>query len=186
MNTNSSTVFLLAFLGSAQLLAEALPTYKGQIRLPVDLYTREGTRIGKGGVDVEVREEKGLRVLILISKALGITVSVAASPANEESEPSVDVPIVGTVLLRSSSEPTGTEEERQYTKTGRPQYQDQNRDWKRTLRVYRSEDSKSTEVYFILEERPHGPELSQTRFKLFLRGEVVDRKSDKPSVSTRP
>ena len=143
MNANASTLLFLTFgsalLSSAQLLAEALPSYKGQIRLPVDLYTKEGTRIEKGQLDLEVKEEKGVLVRLL-SKARGIRVSVVGSSASEGKAAQQSMFLllnsVPAICYRARRNRRGAS----VYETGRPQYQDQIRDWKWTLRVYKSED----------------------------------------------
>ena len=50
------TVFLLLLIFPLGAPAqEAPPTYKGSVRLPLELQTRQGQRLEKGKVDLEVR-----------------------------------------------------------------------------------------------------------------------------------
>src|SRR5712692_2668296 len=139
---------LLVLLGTAKLVPQPLPSYKGHIRLPIDLYTADGTRLEKGELDVELKGENGVLTLAFSLEGK-LKARIMSCSASRESEETATVPIVGKIFLRSTAEPIGTEEDRQYTKTGLPQYMDLNRDWKATLRVYRSEHPESKEVYFV-------------------------------------
>ena len=75
--------------------------------------------------------------------------------------------------MRSSSEPLKTAQERQFSRTGLPQYAEEGRDWKATIRLYKSLDEGS-EVLFIFQVRNAGLQLTRADFKL--RSEARDGK----------
>ena len=61
-------------------------------------------------------------------------------------------PLVGTIFMRTSAHPTGTEE-RRFSKTGLPQYQEEGRQWTATMRVYKLLGPEKKEVYFAFPKR---------------------------------
>src|SRR5437762_2255199 len=76
-------------------------------------------------------------------------------------------PLTGVLFLRSTADPLPTEEERHNSKTGRPQYEEQARDWKTTLRVYGAARPEAREVRFLFQERQPRGRWSRVRFTLF-------------------
>jgi hypothetical protein len=83
------------------------------------------------------------------------------------------IPLVGTHYVRSSAEPLKTAQERQFSKTGLPQYAEQERDWKATIRVYKN-SKEPAEVFFIFQVRDAGSQPIRVEFKL--RTEALDGK----------
>ena len=138
--------------------------YVTEIRLDRDLYTDDGRRLDRGGFDLEVRREQDGCSLVFLKGE-----TVVATVAGEEgagTETDRVIPIVGTLYLRSTAVPLGTAEERQLSKTGRPQYQDQVQNWENTLRAFRG--SEDAEVHFLFQRRRNWGDWEQVRFKLFL------------------
>lgn len=164
LNRNVGT-FLVPILalgfGAATATAEV---YVTEIRLERDLYTEDGRRLDQGAFDLEVRrEEEGCSLVFLEDEEV-----IATVPGEEHTEPETDrvIPIVGTLYLRSTAIPMGTAAERQLSKTGRPQYQDQVQNWENTLRAFRG--SEDSEVHFFFQRRKNWGDWEQVRFKLFL------------------
>ncbi|MBM3774608.1 MAG: hypothetical protein FJW37_05530 [Acidobacteria bacterium] len=74
------------------------------------------------------------------------------------------IPLVGTHFLRSSADPLATGQERQFSKTGLPQYMEETRQWRASLRVYRSADSR--EAWFLFYEVQPRPKRVDFRLSL--------------------
>ena len=148
------------------ILAQQVDSYVTEILLPMDLHTADGILLPQGHFDLKVQIEKGGYAL-LFSKGEQVVATIKSQPPTALSK-NATTPVVGTLYLRSDALPMGTAEERQFSKTGRPQYQDENRDWKTTLRVYQSSSPKRREVYFVFQERVERGGWRRTDFKLFL------------------
>ena len=69
--------------------------------------------------------------------------------------------------------PLKTAQERQFSKTGLPQYAEQERDWKATIRVYKN-SKEPAEIFFIFQVRNAGSQPTRAEFKL--RSEALDGK----------
>jgi hypothetical protein len=76
------------------------------------------------------------------------------------------VPLAGAQFLRSSEDPLPTAQERQFSKTGAPQYAEEKRDWKGILRLYRKPGSK--DVWMVFSERGNAGEWQITWFPFAL------------------
>ena len=124
--------------------------YEGRFKLPLDLRTQDGTLIEKGLVSVEVQREEGSYVLHFLRNDKMLA-TLRGSDTEEQSE--VTIPIVGTIFLRSKDLAIGTAEERHFSKTGRPQYAEETRDWKATLEVYRHRESEDARIRLLFQER---------------------------------
>ena len=162
------TPILMLGLGVATATAEV---YVTEIRLDRDLFTEDGRRLDRGGFDLEVRrEEEGCSLVFLRGEEV-----VATVPGQVAAESKTDrvIPLVGTLYLRSTAVPLGTAEERQLSKTGRPQYQDQEQNWENTLRAYRG--SEDAEVHFLFQRRRNWGDWEQVRFRMFLENPAVIR-----------
>ena len=165
-----ATVILLLLIfplgASAQ---EAPPTYKGSLRLPLELQTRQGQRLEKGKVDLEVRLEQ--KAWLLFSQGEQALARVKGKVLEGEAQdlPGA-VPLVGTVFLQSSAVPLRSDFDRRYSKTGKPQYREESYDWRGTLRVHRPLNPRSREVYFIFHERGQDETHRRIQFTMF-RGE---------------
>ncbi len=166
------TLVLLLFifpLGAAA--QEATPTYKGSLRLPLELQTPQGQRLAMGKVDLEVRLEQ--RAWLLISQGEQTRGRVEGKVLEGETQdlPGA-VPLVGTVFLQSSAVPIRSDFDRRYSKTGKPQYREESYDWRGTLRVHRPLNPRSREIYFIFHERVQNENHRRIRFTLLRRGDA--------------
>jgi len=156
-------IFLIPSAGPAS--AQISTTYAGDLELPMPLYTRDGTRLEKGKFQIEIRLEKGRHFLAFLRNRQLVSL-VDEQPANsaEGSAQLPDLPIIGTVYLRSAGTPLAKEEKATVTFAEHLG----SRPWKADIRVYRYSDPQKNEVYFLLEEELKPGEWSRTQFKLFL------------------
>jgi len=152
----------ILLLNLAQVLGTP-ETYVTEIRLPVDIYTGDGILLRKGNFNLEVRRENEHYTLVFLENEEILAVVNGRETAREATQ--IMLPLVGTHYLRFTGIPLGTAEERQLSKTGRPSYQDDDRDWESTLRVYRGSDQD--EVHFIFQKRKDWADWERTLFKLF-------------------
>jgi hypothetical protein len=140
---------------------------------PIDLFTQEGAKIEKRKYHVEVTSDGILWTLSFLQEGKGpISVKGKLAAGDLFSLPAM-IPLLGTHYMRSSTVPLKTAQERQFSKTGLPQYAEQERDWKATLRVYRS-FSEPVEVFFIFQVRNADGQLTRADFRL--RSEALDGK----------
>lgn len=147
-------------------LATAPQRYLGMMALPMDLITQEGTKIEKGKCEIEVYVLEGARwILSFLPESKRRVIVKGKLEAGDPFDLSAMTPLVGTHYMRSSAEPLKTAQERQFSKTGLPQYAEQERDWKATLRVYQSY-SEPGEVMFVFQVRNAGGALKRADFKL--------------------
>ena len=154
----------LALAGSSG--APAPPSYRGLIKLPLELQAPDGSRLAPGEYDIEVKPAKD-RFELIFSQEEHVKATVQDELLKDDaSAPPVRAPLLGTHYLRPSDEPIGTDAERQLSKTGRTQYEEENRDWKAALRVYRSEDERQA-VFVFEEKKPHG-QWTTVIFRLLL------------------
>ena len=157
---------LIALLMASSAAPAVAPSYAGFIRLPVELYSADGTHLDKGEYSVQVKQESGHYSLIFLQNDQPkATIKGEALSADAESGP-LDLPLIGTQFLRSSADPLGSEAERHWSKNGLPGYQNEKRDWKATLRAYTTQDQKEA-VWFFEERQPSG-NWSHVRFTLLL------------------
>ena len=151
----------------AQEAAEPPPSYAGEVNLPVALRTAEGTVLEKGRFDIEVRFEDQQPVLAF-SGGDGVKAVVSGQLWEDDDEtPEFSNPLVGTIFMRSSADPLGDEQERRFSKTGLPQYQEEGRKWNAVIRVYGLSDSERNEVSFLFQQIGKAGRSSRTGFKLF-------------------
>ena len=164
------TIFLLLWifpLGTAA--QDAPPTYTGNVRLPLELQTRQGQRLAKGKVDLEVRLEQKAWLLFSHGEQALARVEGKALEGDAPDLPGA-VPLVGTVFLQSSAVPIRSDFDRRYSKTGKPQYREESYDWRGTLRVHRPLNPRSREVYFIFHERGQDETHRRIQFTLLRTG----------------
>ena len=162
----SPILVLLLFSHSvASSETSAPPSYQGKMQLPVSLRTAEGTYLEKGRYLLEVKQEDGHHVLVFfVGEQARAQVSETSAEASEIR--AAEIPVVGTHYMRSTADPIAPAQERQFSKTGMPRYQEEKRDWKATLRVYRSAADET--VFFIFYERRERGQWEKAHFKLFL------------------
>ena len=164
------TLFLSAvtILLAAQEAADTLPSYSGEVHLPVALRTADGTVLERGHFDIEVRFEDQQPVLAF-SRRDDVKAVVSGQLWEDQDEtPEFSSPLVGTIFMRSSADPVGDEQERRSSKTGLPQYQEEGRKWNMVIRVYKLLDSERNEVSFLFQQIGKAGSSSRTGFKLFL------------------
>jgi hypothetical protein len=148
--------------------AGATASYQGRIRLPIDLATGDGIELRQGRYDLEVRLERGHYALIFSTgQAVRAIVNGQISGGDDPESAPLAAPLTGVLFLRSTADPLPTEEERHNSKTGRPQYEEQARDWKTTLRVYGASRPEAREVRFLFQERQPRGRWSRVRFTLY-------------------
>ena len=162
----ASICLILALLTGSGSAPTPVPTYSGSLTLPVHLYSSDGTHLEKGQYAVEVKQENGRYTLDFLqdNKIKGTLAGDVLADAMNNDE--LAMPLIGTQFLRSSADPVGSEWERHFSKTGLPQYQEERRDWKATLRVYATRDQKETRWFF--EERQTAGKWLHVQFKMYL------------------
>jgi hypothetical protein len=163
---------VIYLVGSRAIAAPAVERYTGTMTLPIDLFTREGIKLEKRDYQIEVASDGTHWTLSFLPEGKDRVVVKGQIPAGDMFLGPA-IPLVGTHYMRSSSEPLKTAQERQFSKTGLPQYAEQERDWKATLRVYKS-SSEPGEVLFIFQVRSAGSQPTRADFKL--RSESLDGK----------
>ncbi len=151
---------------------KSVPPFTGKLHLPLSLETSEGSRLQKGPFDLEVRAESGSYSLHFISAGGEKAVTVGQLEQGPQGELDLGYPLVGTIHLRSSSDPVGTDSERHKSKTGLPQYQEEARRWDATLRLYRPDGGDS--VIWILFQQNQQPDPIRAKFRL----SVADASND--------
>jgi hypothetical protein len=143
--------------------APAPPAFENVIRLPQDFYTLEGQSLRQGSYRVRVQFDSAHPALVFESSDQARTV-IDGKQTDGVHEDAPSFPIAGTMFLRSTDDPVGTDAERHHSKTGHPQYQETERDWKATLRMYRHEDAKRTDVLLLFQRRLSGTRWESTEF----------------------
>lgn len=158
------SVFLLMALVAA---APGYEGYVGRLDLRTELRTPDGIEIPTGPIDVEVRQEAEHYLLFL--KRGDKLLAVLNGRVAGENDSEVVVPFMGTTFLRPKDQVIGTEEERRFSKSGRPLYEEDTREWKATLRGYRSKATDGKTVWLVFQERgaTHG-DWTVVRFPLTL------------------
>jgi hypothetical protein len=141
--------------------------------LPIDLFTEAGATIEKRKYEIEITPDGTVWALSFLKDNKERVVVKGKLAVGDAFNLPAMMPLVGTHYLRSSAEPLKTAQERQFSKTGLPQYAEQERDWKATLRVYRSLN-ESAEVLFLFQVRGADGQLKRVDFKL--RAEAQDGK----------
>src|SRR5690349_1909614 len=101
----------LLLISSLPMRAAETPSYKGLMRIPVDLVTPEGVPLEKGQYELEVKFE-GTGYVLSFSSGGHIKAIVKTLPNPESALSPGWIPIVGTHYLRPSTEPLLTGEER--------------------------------------------------------------------------
>lgn len=159
-----SILLILGLLSVAGAPQRPVPSFKGYISLPVDLYSVDGLHLEKGQYVVQVKVDNDRYTLVFLQddQPKG---SIKGNAVSADEIDESGYPLIGTQYLRSSDDPVGTEAERHFSKTGLPHYQEEGRDWKATLRVYTTNDRK--EALWIFEQRQPGDKWSHVQFRLY-------------------
>jgi len=150
---------------SPGIAATDLERYSGVMTLPIDLFTQEGTKIEKRKYEIEVKSDLRHWTLSFVSEGKNSVIVKGTIAAGDPFTLPARIPLVGTHHMRSSSEPLKTAQERQFSKTGLPQYAEQERDWKATVRVYKS-SSEPGEVFFVFQVRDASGKVTRADFNL--------------------
>jgi hypothetical protein len=79
------------------LSGQPVSVYRGEVRLPVDLYTETGAAIPSGKYGVEIRTSAGAVTLAFLS---GTDVVASIDANKSKSDVSFTIPVAGTILLR--------------------------------------------------------------------------------------
>ena len=167
VNFNIHFLLLCLFLTSAEVRHSEMPhLYRAYIQLPVDLYTAEGAHLAKSRYEVEVKLEQEKYILTFRSQGEVRALVNGLVSENDAVASAVNIPLVGTHFLRPYVQEEATDGDRKLSKTGRSQYEEQERDWKATLRAYRH--PYDNEALLVFQERQEG-EWSRVEFRLFLK-----------------
>lgn len=158
---------LLASLFTSILSGQEAASYVTQLHLPGDLYTAKGEVLEKGNYDLQLRLESGQSSLAFLKDDQPVAV-VSGRFYDEETNGNWVVPVLGTLFLRSTADPIGTDEERHYSETGQAQYEYERRNWKATLRAYRSVRPGEKGVRFVFRQIGDDGEQTRNVFVLFL------------------
>ena len=160
-------LFLLLLVSIIPTLGQDTVSYICNINLPIDLYTGDGMILEKGRHNLELHIGEQQQSLSFLKHDQTIA-TVKGNPYLQRERDRGLIPLVGTLLLRSTLAKIGTDEERHYSKTGRAQYEYEHHNWDATLRVYRSVNSETKEVRFVFHNIGESGYRTQVDFLLFL------------------
>ena len=167
-------LLLSASLFTSALSGQEAASYVTQLHLPGALYTANGTVLEKGNYDLRLRLENGQSSLAFLKEDQPVAV-VSGRLYDEQTAANWVVPVLGTLYLRSTADPIGTDEERHYSETGQAQYEYEKRNWKATLRAYRSVRPGENEVRFVFQQIGDDGDQTRNVFVLFLPSPSQDR-----------
>jgi hypothetical protein len=153
-----------AAIATAFAFAQAPLSYKASITLPADLYTPDGVRLEKGRYETEVKLQTAGGSLTFLADHKEKAVVNGQTPRGDPAVLPATIPLMGALYLRSSADPVATAQERQFSKTGHAQYEEETRDWKAVLRSYVAADGP--DVYFIFQLREARGQWKRVDFKL--------------------
>ena len=159
-------LLLLASLFASTLSGQEPASYVTQLHLPGDLYTAKGELLEKGNYDLQLRVENGKSSLAFLKDDQPVAV-ISGRFYDEETTGNWVVPVLGTLFLRSTADPIGTDEERHYSATGQAQYEYEKRNWRATLRAYRSVRPGEKGVRFVFRQIGDAGEQTRNVFVLF-------------------
>jgi hypothetical protein len=155
-------IICLLFISCLDMKAAEAPSYKGLMRIPIDLMTADGVRLEKGPYELEIRSET-TGYLLSFSSGGHVKAVVKPAPSSDTILSTASSPVVGTHYLRPSTEPLLTGEERRFSKTGRTQYEEETREWRATLRVYKAPPDS---VFFVFQSKGSHRRWERVTFKL--------------------
>ena len=166
--SHASSLFvalLTAFaLSPANLRAQDATSFTGNVDLPMEMYTDDGTVLKKGNFQLEVRLEKGGSSLLFKDSGQTVATVVGRSPALTASHPAT-VLLAGTFYM-VSVKPGGDKDP--YGRRSRDDWFKLDRPWKAAMRVYKSSGKANKAVYFIFQHEVGPEQWSRTEFKLRL------------------
>lgn len=145
--------------------AASAPFYTGRVHLPFDLSVGNQQILKKDTYQIAIRPEPD-GYSLNFSYPGQPTAMVKAQSRTDRDARFPTMPATGTLFLRSSALPVLTDEERHYSRTGKPQYAEADRDWEATLRVYQYLDPANPEVHFVFQQRDERRKWDEVRFIL--------------------
>jgi hypothetical protein len=134
-----------------------------EVFLTVDLYTPKGVPVPTGKYQIEIHVDNERYSLAFHSDGKADTVITGQQIHGDLFNLPATIPIVGTHYLRSSADPIQTAQERQFSKTGLPQYAEEAREWKATVRVYKA---SSGSVFMVFQIRDGSGKGKRVDFEL--------------------
>jgi len=167
ISSKTCLALTLTLLLTFQIFAQTRPHYESEVRLPMDLYTKEGVLLQTGKFSLEVRLEKGHDSLLFLrqKKAVATVLAQASEDKKEDSRATpLGIPILGTLHLA----PVGSLDKEENTKSTASEYFP-SLSWKASLRVYKSANPESPEVNFVFLERDSSGKPLRRDFRLFLK-----------------
>lgn len=154
-------LLLVVYLGAVA--GAEPPSYHGVVRLPYGL-AGEGKSLAKGRYLAEVECKAGVCVLrFLEGKEAKLT--LRGEPGGAAAH--LGIPVMGAQFLRSSDDPVAPGQDRQFSKTGAAQYEEETREWKGVLRLYEAETGGK--AWFLFQERGKGGEWKTVQFGVEMR-----------------
>jgi hypothetical protein len=148
---------LVALLALMQVSAKP-PVYRG----PIDLQVAIGN-LEKGRYEMEVSRAAGDYVLTFSQGDQKELTLIGRVQRPEDETPKDRVPVTGAHFLRSSEDPLPTGQERQFSQTGAAQYEEEKREWKAVIRIYKSAQAGS--AWFVFQERGKNGAWTTVLFK---------------------
>jgi hypothetical protein len=148
---------LVAFLALLQAPAKP-PVYRGPIDLQVPIGGLE-----KGRYEMEVSRATGDYVLTFSQGDQKKLTLKGHIQRPEDETPKDRVAVMGAHFLRSSEDPLPTGQERQFSQTGAAQYEEEKREWKAVMRIYKS--ALGGNAWFVFQERGKGGAWTTVLFK---------------------
>ncbi len=160
-----SSHLLLALL----LSGPGQPIYRGEVRLPLELYTAGGETIPSGKHDLEIRLAGSEYLLVFVSGQK----TIASIPGKAFSGTSgFNMPVVGTVLLQRVEEEKKEEKKEASEMKSRISPYLTNLSWKATLRLYQAAAPSNKELRAVFRD-----ETKRVEFALF-----SERPATKPNT----
>jgi hypothetical protein len=143
--------------------------YRGEVRLPLELYTAGGEIIPSGKQDLEIRLAGSEYLLVFVSGQKMIA-SIPGKAAN--ATPGFNMPVVGTILLQRVEEEKKEEKKEASEMKSRISPYLTNLSWKATLRLYQATAPSSKELRAVFRD-----EAKRVEFPLF-----SERPATKPNT----
>jgi hypothetical protein len=157
-------VVVLVTLFTAQLAAQTISTYRGELQLPVDLYTSDGVLLEKGKFEIEVRYERDYALVFAkkdktLARVGGQTVS-----GEQLKEVFQGVPLIGTLRLETP-EPSGPAKETGNETPSNPSPYLRKFSWQVTLRAF--EAPNKNDVVLVFRKNGTAEPPTTVAFRLF-------------------
>jgi len=166
ISSKTCLTLALTLLLGLQTFAETKLRYTGELRLPLDLFTKEGALLETGKFSLEVRLEQTHASLLFLKqeKVVASALAQATTDKPDSGATPVGIPILGTIHLTPISSSEKEAEGKPAPSEYLPSFS-----WNASLRVYKSEDPENPEVNFVFLERDSAGKLLRRNFALFLK-----------------